>query len=152
VSARYAIDPRRVYVVGFSNGGSMAHRLACEAADRVAAIVSIGGANWKDAGPGRPSGPVAALEGHAGGDGRSARETVATWARRDGCAGPLGLFGAAVPGAETTTERYAGCPAGIDVELWTVHGGRHAPTHPAFGELAWRFLEQHPKPARPAVP
>ena len=35
---------RRVYVTGHSNGAIMAYRLAAEAADRVAAIVSVAGA------------------------------------------------------------------------------------------------------------
>jgi polyhydroxybutyrate depolymerase len=141
-------------------------------ADRFAAIVSLAGANWKDPGRCRPSEPVAVLEVHADTDevvsygGKeftmggghhvlpSAHATVATWAERDACTGPLAPFGSpvdwdmAVPGAETTTERYAGCPPGIDVELWTVHGGRHVPTRPAFADLAWAFLDAHPKPQR----
>ena len=35
------VDTERVYVFGLSNGGFMAHRLACELTDRVAAISSI---------------------------------------------------------------------------------------------------------------
>jgi polyhydroxybutyrate depolymerase len=174
IEAHYAIDRRRVYLIGESNGGYMAHRAACDMADRIAAIVSVAGANWKDPERCRPSEPVSILEVHSdtdelvfyGGkeftmDGRShvipsAHETVATWAKGDACSGPLGPFGApvdwdaAVAGAETTRERYSGCPAGIDVELWTVHGGRHIPTRPAVGELAWAFFEAHPKPGRTA--
>jgi pimeloyl-ACP methyl ester carboxylesterase len=44
VSARHAVDPRRVFIVGHSNGGFMAHRMACEASDLVAAVVSLAGA------------------------------------------------------------------------------------------------------------
>lgn len=36
-------DPKRVYVVGFSNGGQMAGRAGVELSDRVAAVVSSGG-------------------------------------------------------------------------------------------------------------
>lgn len=32
------VDPKRVYAVGFSNGGGMSHQLACEAADVFAAV------------------------------------------------------------------------------------------------------------------
>jgi poly(3-hydroxybutyrate) depolymerase len=32
VSVRFAVDPRRVYVTGHSDGADMAHRLACESA------------------------------------------------------------------------------------------------------------------------
>jgi polyhydroxybutyrate depolymerase len=41
--ARYPIDPARIYVAGFSNGGFMAHRYACDRASRVTAVVSFAG-------------------------------------------------------------------------------------------------------------
>jgi polyhydroxybutyrate depolymerase len=43
ISARYPIDPNRIYSTGMSNGGFMSYRLACEAADRFAAIASVTG-------------------------------------------------------------------------------------------------------------
>lgn len=39
----YVVDPRRVYVAGFSNGGQMAARVAVEMSDVVAATVSAAG-------------------------------------------------------------------------------------------------------------
>ncbi len=39
--ASYSIDPDRVYLTGFSNGGLLAYRLACES-DRFAAIAPVG--------------------------------------------------------------------------------------------------------------
>ncbi len=42
-SALYNIDSTRIYVTGFSMGGFMAQRLACELGDRVAAIASVSG-------------------------------------------------------------------------------------------------------------
>jgi polyhydroxybutyrate depolymerase len=36
-------DPRRIYVTGFSGGGRMASALACELADRIAAIAPVSG-------------------------------------------------------------------------------------------------------------
>jgi len=41
---RASIDLERVYVGGFSAGGSMAWLLACEAGDRLAGVVSVAGA------------------------------------------------------------------------------------------------------------
>jgi polyhydroxybutyrate depolymerase len=35
------VDPSRVYVIGFSNGGSLAYRIMCEHPDRVAGVVVI---------------------------------------------------------------------------------------------------------------
>jgi polyhydroxybutyrate depolymerase len=43
VSANWSVDPDRVYSTGMSNGGYMSYRLACEAADRLAAIASVTG-------------------------------------------------------------------------------------------------------------
>lgn len=39
----FAIDPKRIYVDGFSNGGMMTYRLGCELSDLVAAIAVVSG-------------------------------------------------------------------------------------------------------------
>ena len=44
VRTRRRIDPRRVHVVGFSNGGMLAYRYACERPGRVAAVGIVAGA------------------------------------------------------------------------------------------------------------
>lgn len=43
VSGRLAVDGRRVYLVGFSNGGEMAARAAVDMGDRLAAVVADAG-------------------------------------------------------------------------------------------------------------
>lgn len=43
LSNHYSIDLERVFVCGFSNGGFMAYKLACQLSHRIAAIASIGG-------------------------------------------------------------------------------------------------------------
>ncbi len=43
VSAHYNIDEDRIFVTGFSMGGFMSNRLACELSDRVDAIASVAG-------------------------------------------------------------------------------------------------------------
>jgi polyhydroxybutyrate depolymerase len=40
--ATYKINPKRVYATGHSNGGMMSYRLACELADKIAAIAVSG--------------------------------------------------------------------------------------------------------------
>jgi polyhydroxybutyrate depolymerase len=106
IAARVAIDPRRVYVAGHSNGGFMSHRMACAHADKVAAIASLAGATFLHPADCDPSEPVAVLQVHGtaddtvryeggslaelGAPGASARypgaaETVALWAVADGC-------------------------------------------------------------------
>lgn len=41
------IDPQRIYVAGFSNGGFMAHRLACENPDQYAAFADVAGSSFE---------------------------------------------------------------------------------------------------------
>jgi len=44
--ARFAADPRRVFVTGFSNGASMSFRIGAELSKRIAAIAPVAGACW----------------------------------------------------------------------------------------------------------
>ena len=163
VGARYALDRKRVFLVGHSNGGFMAHRFACDMAGRVAAIASLAGAQWSDQSKCSPSEKVSVVQIHGEADGTikyagdtrypSAHETVADWAVKNGCTGALSTTGATldldtgVAGAETSVERYSGC-TGSAVELWTIRAGAHTPAlaRPAFPEAVWAFLSAHPKP------
>lgn len=43
IAEEFPIDRRRIYATGMSNGGMMAHRLAAEASDIVAAVVPVAG-------------------------------------------------------------------------------------------------------------
>lgn len=155
-------DPKRIYLVGISNGGFFAYRLACELGPKIAAIVSIGGGGPAPA-QCRTSAPVAVLHIHGDadscvpigggliGDGLpqrapipAARTTLADWARRDSCsaaptpAAPIDLD-ASLPGAETRVERWRCAHAAV--EQWTVHGGPHVPHFaPDAGERIWQFL------------
>jgi polyhydroxybutyrate depolymerase len=100
LQARYSVDPRRIYIAGFSNGGFMAHRMACDHADMVAGIVSMAGMGLIDQAACVPARPVAVLQIHGDADTGvlyegggmndlnypSARQTVEDWAKRNGCA------------------------------------------------------------------
>jgi polyhydroxybutyrate depolymerase len=147
VAASYPVDPARVYVVGHSNGGFMAYRLACEHADVLTAIVSLAGAATDDPSQCTPERPVSVLQIHGTSDttipfdgganaGRpfpSVETTLAMWRERNGCtdesetAEPLDLD-SGVDGAETTVTSYAaGCGEGSRVELWSIADGGHVP-------------------------
>jgi polyhydroxybutyrate depolymerase len=148
----------------------MAHRMACEAADELAAIVSLAGMTWKDPSRCKPQGPVSVLQvhgdaddiiqyggglfatGHDLGQYPSAPDTVAQWAALNGCTGARADTGMrldidqGLPGSETRVERYAGCPQGA-VELWTIAGGGHTPQLTAdWPALLYGFLSAHAKP------
>ena len=62
----YPIDPRRVYLYGYSAGAAMAYRLACDHTDRFAALAS-GAGQFPVQDPGRcaPSAPISVLEVHS---------------------------------------------------------------------------------------
>lgn len=158
---RANIDPGRIFVVGHSNGGFMAHRLACDHADVVAAIVSLAGAVDEDACA--PSQPVAVLQVHGTADDTilyeggsngfglpaypGAVETASTWASLDDCdeaiEDPTTIDVASnLTGAETRVTRWSGCTPGGASELWTVEGGGHVVVGDYLGDLH-AFLSAH---------
>ena len=57
----YAVDLRRVYATGISNGAMMSYRLAVELADRITAIAPVAGAMMIE---GEPSRPVPVIHFH----------------------------------------------------------------------------------------
>jgi len=64
-----AVDPQRVYATGLSNGGAMSHRLACQMAERIAAIAALGGANqFATTSVCAPPRPVSVLQIHGTAD------------------------------------------------------------------------------------
>ncbi len=167
MSARFNVDQKRIYLVGHSNGGFLAHRLACDLAPRIAAIVSLAGDNWKDPAKCQPSEPVAVLQVHGtldpvilyGGGSTvlstptdaypSAHDSVASWAAKDGCGAKTTMgakldLDALLPGDDTTVERWS-CPTGA-AELWSIQGGIHTPAlQPSWPSLIYGFLKAHPK-------
>lgn len=146
IAAEHPVDRARVLAVGMSNGGMMAYRLACEAADLVAGVVAVAGTEaYADATSCRPSRPVSVLHIHArddthvlfaGGAGPDAfrdrravmdfvsvPETVSRWRTRLGCraeAEPV----LERPGARC--ERHAGCRGGVELQLCVTDGGGHS--------------------------
>src|SRR5262249_34359239 len=148
IAARYTVDPKRVFVVGHSNGGFMAYRMACDHADQIAAIVSFEAAMFADTSRCMPKQPVSVLEIHGTSDTSipfdggatqghaypSATTSVNDWVTFDGCSNvpdtsspPLDLV-SSIPGAETSVTKFgSGCKPGGHAELWTVQGGVHIP-------------------------
>ncbi len=143
VKAQANIDGGRIFATGMSNGGMLAHRLACEAPDVFRAVASVAGT---DASTGcTPSRPASVLHIHArndthvlftGGAGRDAfrdaskvmdfvsvPETVARWVKRNQC-GPAPRRILDRPGAYC--EAYAGCAGGVSVQLCVTEGGGHS--------------------------
>jgi polyhydroxybutyrate depolymerase len=144
--AGYALDPRRVYVAGWSNGGMLAHRLGAELPDRLAAIATVN-ATIGGRTTGRPEyvyvptpkAPLPVLIMHGGLDGIvpyhggvnaigdsdfvAVRDTVALWTARNGCDPTPLVRDLGVRGAQELT--YRAGASGCDVVLYTVPDGGH---------------------------
>lgn len=156
VSSAIPVDGHRVYLTGISNGGAMTHRLACEAPERVAAIVAVSGANEfaDDGGPCAASVPVRQIHGTGdpcwpfdGGakaclqDDGEPKTSVATtmegWRTRNGCgATPVEAMRGerdAADGTTLTTRIWPGCTAATEL-LMVVGGGHTWPNGNAYAD------------------
>jgi len=149
----YGLDPARVFGTGISNGGIFTHKLACSAPGVMRAIAPVA-ANMSESlaavcNPGRGT-PVMMFSGtddplmpFKGGKPEladviarkrgpatdvmiSAPDTVALWARINGCGGSSSqeLGAGANDGTTVTRISYEGCSA-APVTLFRVNGGGH---------------------------
>jgi polyhydroxybutyrate depolymerase len=167
-----AIDPKRVYVTGMSNGGMMTYRLGCELSDKIAAIAPVAGAlNVENC---QPSSPVSVIIFHGTADehvlynggepirkvdrhyraDKSVAYAVSFWVKHDSCSETPRR----TEKGNIRTEIYDGGKDGSEVVLYTVNGGGHAwpggqayllgtePTKEISAtDLMWDFFVRHPK-------
>lgn len=129
----YCVDPKRVYAAGFSNGGMLSQRLACELSHRIAAIGPVAGPIAIDGC--MPTRAVPVIEFHGTGDlivpynggglggADSIQDTIAFWAQHDGCtdAQPAQVYS----NGDSSCVEYQSCAQGSAVRLCTVDGGGH---------------------------
>lgn len=148
--ASLRLDPDRVYLAGFSNGGFMTQRVACERPDLFAAYGSVGGAGFGgmtdlcvDPAPAAfvivhgTDDPIVPWDGITvrSEDGREAEilmsvpQTLGYWAARAGCVGEgqRGSIpaGGASPGTRVELLGVGDCATGGQVILVAVLGGGH---------------------------
>ncbi len=164
------LDESRIYATGFSNGGFMSHRLACEASDVFAAIGPVAGVLMIPDAECTPPRAVPVMHFHGtddlsvafGGNGKvphiSVAVSTADWVARNGCdPDPEVTF----QQADTTCETWSNCgDDGAEVILCTIEGMGHcwpgdpvctglmdtpSLTLPASDALA-DFFEAHPMP------
>ena len=130
LESELCIDRNRVYATGMSNGGMFSYRLACDAADLIAAVAPVAAVDDALAcAPSRPV-PVLAFNGtsdpvvHYGGGWwslKSAQESFARWSERDRCArAPPRL---AWQHGDARCEAATGCAA--EVIACALEGGGH---------------------------
>lgn len=145
------IDRHRMYIAGFSNGGFMTLRMACSASDTFAAFAEGGSALYTvmtdickrgrpapmffmhgTADPSIPIDGVRTRDGESGMPTRvtlSVKETVALFARRNGCAekGVMTTYAESGRSPGTKVQRFVpnGCHGDTPVVFYIIEGGGH---------------------------
>ncbi len=164
VSAQYAVDANRIYIIGNSNGGFLANALACKHADQIAAVVNIAGGSYTNAAACKPSVPVSVLEIWGTKDetfkinhilGRpipGAVKIFNMWGDINRCSlpsitSPVKLdLDVKVPGLETTVMQFQGCLGATAIDFWKIAGAGHAPTiSKEFNNQMMEWLLTHAK-------
>jgi polyhydroxybutyrate depolymerase len=156
---KYAIDPNRIYVTGFSNGAMMAYLFGAALSNKIAAIAPVAGSigaitnNVLERIP-EPSQPVSVIVFHGTadtsvlyeGDGfLSVAESVAFWVRYDGCS--INPQNETISNGEVIKSVYSGGTNGTEVVLYTIVNLAHNwPTTPINAtDIIWDFFISHPK-------
>jgi len=134
LGARACIDTTRVYATGMSNGGFLSHRLACEAADVIAAAAPVAAVLAIDESACNPSRPIPILqlngtadplvsyEGGGLADSPSAQESIDGWIARDGCSGEPQIT---YENGAATCETVSECDGEVSVTLCSIEGAGH---------------------------
>jgi polyhydroxybutyrate depolymerase len=157
VSAATCVDATRIFVTGFSNGGGLAHRMGCDAADVIAAIAPA--ATDLRTSPCTPVRPISmlevkgmadSLEPYEGGPvGQGAGQYIAVgaeasvklWADIDGCTGPTLAQG-------DYCKSYTQCSNGVEATLCALPNVDHSPYGSSLGfdvaAVAWSMFERQP--------
>lgn len=144
---RYNVDTNRIYICGFSNGGFMVQRLACELPERFAAMASLGSSMdtvlYQNCNPTKPI-PMAFFNGTAdpampygGGPMQNPQvipvvpvdTTVQFWVAHNNCqtASPVFNFPDTFTTDNSTAELYnfTNCDCNADVRFYKLINGGH---------------------------
>ncbi len=161
LGSELCIDPARVYSTGLSNGALMSVRLACNLADRIAAIAPVAGvyfppwvAELSAEPPCSSTRPVPFIAFHGTGDPNAPfdggpgsfdftfrdidDEVIPEWAAHNGCAS-VPTEEEAAPGVRRV--RYAECDQGATVELYVVEDADGAGPGTEGGGHTWPGAE-----------
>lgn len=160
INEKTPVDPKRIYLIGHSNGAFMSFTFACKT-NKVAAIVAIAGAMDSESDC-TPSTPVSLLNIHGTADKTikvtggvmnnfpytSATKTVKTIASVNKCSNPATSkkdFEPTIKGTETTVINYA-CNTHTHLQFWKIANGSHSPKLPTdFAEQVISFLLKQSK-------
>jgi len=171
LTAKYKIDPKRIYATGHSNGGIMSYRLACELSHKIAAIAP-NASTMEMITPCKPSRAVPILHMHSkldenvpyqGGYGVGISnayfyplDSVFTvWGLNNGC----NLMPQTVVKDGYTETKWIDCERNAVIDYYLTNDGSHAwpgagvyttgnPSSTAVNanDLLWEFFQQHRLP------
>ena len=172
LTAQYSVDPKQVYVAGFSSGAQMAHRVAVEISDLVAAVAIASGTIVGQPTPppitlpGPAVAPVSVQEWHGTSDGEippcnngttkysgfnfylaTVDESFNYWTQQNSCtqfanSKPLCVNGS--PNPNTTGNDATGCTNNTEVQfIWEQNTGHTWIT--SQNNARWQFLSSHSK-------
>lgn len=154
IIAQFSIDTTRIYSTGFSAGGYMSHKLACESSRCFAAIASVAGTiNTPDANACSPTYTPGVMQVHGTSDnvvsyngsffsGLGVQAVLDLWVGFLNCDAPP-----EITTINSTVERraYAPCDGQAQVVHDRISGGGHVwPTGAAYqaSPTVWAFLQQ----------
>lgn len=133
---RYTLDRRRIYVTGFSNGGTFAYRLACELSNKITAIAAISATMPENVSRTcQPVKPISVLLMHGTNDAiipygppgkalLSLADTVKYWSTRNRCS-PQVVKESLPKSPHIRLETYQQCNNETSVRLYTIEGAEH---------------------------
>ena len=170
--SQYNVDPTRVFVAGFSSGAQMAHRVAVEDSDLVAAVVIGSGTIVGQLSPppitlpGPAVAPVSIQEWHGTADGTippcnngttgysgvkfylaTVDDSFNYWTQQNGCTqfqNSMPLCTNKVPNPNTTGNDATSCVANTEVQFIWEEGLGHTWAN-GSDAARWQFLAAHPK-------
>jgi polyhydroxybutyrate depolymerase len=150
IEAKYMIDKSRVWAVGFSNGGMLSYRLACELSEKITAIgVGAGSLMSKNC---NTTKPVSIIHLHGASDAdilfngsgfyntRDVVSNITTVNAQFGCID----VSSSITKVEGQTDWKWSCQNGTDVQIIKYEGQGHEWTF-AWTKEVIRFLFAHPR-------
>jgi len=148
IESNYPIDPTRIYISGFSQGGGMAQKLACVDTDKIAGVAVVSeNLNPRSDSACHPSQPITFVlfhgtadpispynggpNGLSGAQTFSAQQTAQFWAQSDGCPGNPVVTSLPDKLSDGTTntdteQSWSDCNQNTTVTFYTIQGGGHA--------------------------
>jgi polyhydroxybutyrate depolymerase len=164
IQSNFCVNPTQIYATGFSNGGGLTGKLACNLSNRIAAFAPISGSyltSYLSCSAKRPV-PIIEFHGTADNivpyDGIPALKEISTqlwltyWAKKDGCTDTPDV---AKESDHITKYTWVGCTDNSTVIHYQISGGHHVwpgmfedtingeKTYVNAAQIIWDFFQKH---------